>query len=85
VDPFRIVVRVLFAYVLLLLLVRLSGKRSVKHGSPVDFTVALILGDMVDDVLWAEVSAAAFVVATGALMTVHVAVDLLRVRAGAWR
>ena len=84
-DPIRITIRVLFAYVILLLFVRLSGKRTVTHGSPFDFTVALILGDLVDDLLWAEVTAASFVVATGVLMAAHLALDLLRVRAGAWR
>ena len=84
-DPLRILVRVLFAYVVLLLFVRLSGKGSVRQGSPFDFTIALILGDLVDDLLWAEVSAASFVVATSALMTVHTALDLLRFRAGARR
>ena len=84
-DPVRIAIRVLFAYVILLLFIRLSGKRSVKQGSPFDFTMAIILGDMVDDLLWAEVTAASFVVATGVLMSVHVALDLLRVRSGTWR
>jgi len=50
-DPLRIVVRVAFAYVVLLALVRLSGERTVKQGSPFDFTVALILGDLIDDVV----------------------------------
>jgi uncharacterized membrane protein YcaP (DUF421 family) len=85
VDPVRILVRAVFAYVLLLVLVRLSGKRSVKHGSLFDFTVALILGDLVDDLLWAEITAATFIVATGVLTTVHMAAGLLRFRAGAWR
>jgi uncharacterized membrane protein YcaP (DUF421 family) len=83
VDLWRIVVRAVFAYGVLLLLVRLSGKRTVKHASPFDFTVALILGDMVDDLLWAEVAASHFVVATGVLMITHTALDLLRYRRGA--
>jgi uncharacterized membrane protein YcaP (DUF421 family) len=85
VDPLRLAVRVLFAYVLLLLFVRLTGHRTVKHGSPFDFTVALILGDMIDDAIWAEVSAAQFVVACGVLFTVHTMFDVLRFRAGAAR
>jgi uncharacterized membrane protein YcaP (DUF421 family) len=85
VDPLRIAVRALFVYVVLLVFVRLTGKRSVKHGSPVDFTLAVVLGDMVDDLLWAEVGAASFVVATGMLMVVHVAFDLMRFRVGALR
>jgi uncharacterized membrane protein YcaP (DUF421 family) len=81
-DPLRILVRVVFGYVLLLVLVRLSGKREVRQGNPFDFTLALILGDLVDDLAWAEVPAAAFVVATGVLTIVHLAVNLARVRAG---
>jgi uncharacterized membrane protein YcaP (DUF421 family) len=84
-DPLRIAVRVVFAYVLLLALVRLGGKRTVKQGSPFDFTVALIIGDMVDDLLWAEVNASEFVVAAGVLVTLHTAFDLVRYRIGSWR
>ena len=85
VDPLRIVFRVLFAYVVLLVFVRLSGKRGVKHANVFDFTVAIVLGDLIDDMLWAEVAASQFVVASGVLMIVHVALDLLRFRSGAWR
>jgi uncharacterized membrane protein YcaP (DUF421 family) len=85
VDPLRILVRCVFAYVVLLLFVRLSGKRAVKHANTFDFVLALVLGDMIDDFLWAEVGASAFVIATGVLMTVHTAVDVLRFRAGAMR
>jgi len=81
-DPLRIVVRVAFAYAVLLVLMRLAGKRAVKQASPFDFTVALVLGDLVDDLVWAEVNASAFVAATGMLLFVHTAFDLLRYRAG---
>ena len=84
-DLSHIVARVVFAYVVLLVMVRVSGKRTVRHASPFDFTLSLVLGDMVDDLLWAEVDASVFVVAVGALVTVHVAVELLRMRAVAWR
>jgi uncharacterized membrane protein YcaP (DUF421 family) len=84
-DPLRILIRCVFAYIVLLVFVRLSGKRSVKHVNTFDFVMALILGDMIDDFLWAEVGAATFVAASGVLMTVHTAVDLIRFRAGALR
>lgn len=84
-DPLRIVIRVVFAYVVLLAFIRLSGKRGVKQANVFDFTVAIVLGDLVDDMLWAEVPASQFVVATGMLMIVHVALDLVRFRTGAWR
>ena len=84
-DLSHIVARVVFAYVVLLVMVRVSGKRTVRHASPFDFTLSLVLGDMVDDLLWAEVDASVFVVAAGVLVTVHVALELLRMRAVAWR
>jgi len=84
-DPLRIVARVLFAYVVLLVLVRVGGKRLVRHASPFDFALSLILGDMADDLLWAEVDAAVFVVGAGVLVMIHVAMDLLRFRLVSWR
>ena len=70
---FAIGIRAAAAYFFLLLLVRLAGKRTVLQGTPFDFVVALILGDMIDDMLWAEVSASEFVVATTALVFAHLA------------
>ena len=84
-DPLRIAIRAAFAFLVLLALVRCSGKRTVKQGSPFDFTVALILGDMVDDLVFAEVAASQFAVACGTLVMVHVTVDLLRFRLGSVR
>ena len=82
-DPLRIVIRVLVAYVVLLVLVRLSGKRTVKQAGPFDFTIALVLGDIVDDFAWAEVTAAQFIVAAVTLVLTHTMLDLARYRAGA--
>jgi uncharacterized membrane protein YcaP (DUF421 family) len=81
-DPLRIAVRSIFAFVFLLLVVRVSGKRTVKQGSPFEFTLALILGDMFDDAVWAEVAMSQFVVACGVLMGSHIMVDYLRCRSG---
>jgi uncharacterized membrane protein YcaP (DUF421 family) len=80
-DPLRIAVRAAFAFLVLLVLVRVSGKRTVKQGSPFDFTVALILGDMFDDAVWAEVAMSQFVVACGVLVGVHVLMDYGRWKA----
>jgi uncharacterized membrane protein YcaP (DUF421 family) len=82
VDPLRIAVRAVFVFITVLALVRASGKRTVKQGSPFDFTVALILGDMVDDAIWAEVALSQFVVAAGTLLAAHVLMDTQRLRAG---
>ena len=80
-DPLRIAARVVFVYVVLMVMVRVSGKRTVRHASPFDFTLSLILGDMVDDLLWAEVDASVFVVAAGMLVMIHICVELLQMRA----
>lgn len=81
-DPLRIAIRALFVFVILLALMRASGKRTVKQGSPFDFTVALILADVVDDALWAEVAVSQFVIACGTLLVVHVLMDIARFRFG---
>ena len=70
-EPWQIAVRAVVAYVVYLALLRASGKRTVAEGTPFDLIVALILGDLVDDLLWAEVSLARFVAAAGALTLVH--------------
>jgi uncharacterized membrane protein YcaP (DUF421 family) len=86
-DLARIVVRVVFAWVFVQALVRLSGKRTVKQADILSFVVAVILGDMFDDLFWAEVSAAEFAVATATLMLIHVVlgVDAMHRGRREWR
>ena len=67
------VLRVAFAYAFLLVILRVSGKRCVSHGSLFDFVLALVLGDLVDDLVWAEVGIAQFVVATSTLVLTQIA------------
>lgn len=71
-NPGSILVRVVLAYVFVQLLLRLSGKRTIAEATPFDFVLAVILGDLFDDLFWAEVPASQFVVATGALVFTHV-------------
>jgi uncharacterized membrane protein YcaP (DUF421 family) len=71
-ELYKIALRVVFAYLVLLVLLRLGGKRLVGEASPRDFVLAIIMGDLIDDVLWAEVSAATFVSAAGALLLLEV-------------
>jgi uncharacterized membrane protein YcaP (DUF421 family) len=82
-DPLRLVARVVFAYVFALALFRVSGKRSVLHGDTTGFVLAIVVGDLFDDIFWAEVPAAQFIVATGTLMLSHVIVSLGVFHAGA--
>lgn len=64
----RIAVRALVAYVYLLVITRASGKSAISQATPFEFLVALILGDVIDDALWAEVSMAKFAGAAGSIM-----------------
>ena len=75
-----IAVRALVGYGFLLALLRVSGKRSVAHASPFDFVMALVLGDMVDDLLWAEVGLAQFGVAAGTLVVLETALAVAQAR-----
>lgn len=84
-DPLRLVVRVVFAYFFVLALVRASGKRAVKQGDSPSFVLAVILGDMFDDLLWGEVPAAQFVAATGVLVLMHVLASVSLFTAGSRR
>lgn len=70
-DPLRIAVRAAFGFLFTVAAVRLSGKRTVKQGDATSFVVALIIGDMFDDLFWAEVPAAQFVVGVGTLILLH--------------
>jgi uncharacterized membrane protein YcaP (DUF421 family) len=72
----KIAVRVLFAYVVLLALIRLSGKRVVSGASARDFVVALIIGDLIDDLMWAEVGGAKFAAGAGGVVIVSIVVAL---------
>jgi uncharacterized membrane protein YcaP (DUF421 family) len=79
-DPSRIAFRAAFAYVFLLLMVRLSGKTSVAHGSSTDFVLALVFGDMVDNMVWAEVPVSQFVAGVGTLFIVRLLAAIPKVR-----
>jgi uncharacterized membrane protein YcaP (DUF421 family) len=86
-DPLRLIVRVLFAYFFALALMRAAGRRTVRQGDVQSFVLAVILGDLFDDLFWAEVPAAQFVVASGTLVLLHVMASVSLYRAGTrtWR
>ena len=75
-ELYKIALRALFAYAFILILMRLSGKRTVAQATPFDFVLALILGDMFDDCFWAEVPVSQFVVGAGFLVTTHLLVSM---------
>jgi uncharacterized membrane protein YcaP (DUF421 family) len=66
-----LVIRVSVAYVYLLVVLRLSGKRTIGEGTTFDFVVALILGDFPDDMIWGEVPVAQALVAIGTIVLLH--------------
>ena len=67
-DPLRTAIRCIVAYLFLVVLLRLAGKRSIRSGSPFDFVLALTLGDLIDDAVWSEVPVAQFIVAATTLV-----------------
>jgi uncharacterized membrane protein YcaP (DUF421 family) len=75
VDPvLATLVRVGATYVFLLILVRVSGKRTIGEGTPFDVVVALVLGDFPDDLIWGEVPVAQGLVAMSTVMLAHLVV-----------
>lgn len=66
-DLGRIAVRALAAYIYLLATTRASGKRVISQATPFDLLVSLIVGDMIDDAIWAEVPLAKFGAAAAAI------------------
>ena len=79
-DLWRIAVRALVAYVFLLIMTRASGKRVIGQATPFDLVISLIIGDLIDDALWAEVSVAKFSAAAGSIFLTDILVILAAFR-----
>ena len=75
-DLVGIALRVSVMYVYALLLLRLSGKTSITALTPLDFIVSLIVGDLFDDVIWAEVPLAQGLVAVTTVALLHTLLSL---------
>src|SRR5688500_8141856 len=71
-DPTRVAIRALVSFLFLLGAIRLSGKRTVSEGTAFDLVLSLIVGDLIDDVLFAEVPVANFVVAVSVLVMMEI-------------
>lgn len=76
-DLWRIAVRALAAYLYLAVTTRASGKRVISQATPFDFVVSLIVGDLIDDCIWAEVSVAKFGAAASSIFFCDALVKLL--------
>jgi uncharacterized membrane protein YcaP (DUF421 family) len=75
-ELYNILLRVVFAYIFILILLRLSGKREVAQATGFDFVLVLILGELFDDLFWAEVPASQFAVAAGTLVLLHIVIAM---------
>jgi len=58
-------------YVVLLVVLRLLGKRTVGHSTAFDFMVALILGEVVDEPIYGDVPVTQALVAIGVIAAWH--------------
>jgi len=75
-ELYKVAVRTIFAFLFLYLITRLSGNRTPGQGTIFDFVLALILGDMIDNLLWADAPASQFVVGVGTLVVTHLLVEM---------
>lgn len=79
-DLVGIALRISIMYVYAVALLRISGKQSVYHLTAMDFIVTLIIGDLFDDVFWADVPLMQGMVAFAAIILVHILVTYLSSR-----
>jgi uncharacterized membrane protein YcaP (DUF421 family) len=63
--------RASFVYIFLLIIVRLLGKREIGSTSAFDLVVALILGEVVDEIIYGDVTIMQGVVAIGVVAVWH--------------
>jgi uncharacterized membrane protein YcaP (DUF421 family) len=82
-DPLRIAIRAIAAFLFLMALLRLSGKRTIYQGTAFDFVLALVLGDMIDNAIFNEVPFIQFVVGSITLIGTKLLVTLHKGRANA--
>ena len=75
-----IIIRISVMYLYALALVRISGKQSVGHLTALDFVVVTIIGDLFDDVFWAEVPILQGMVGFASIMLAHIMVTYLASR-----
>ena len=79
-DLTGIIFRVSAMYLYALALVRISGKQSLGQLTPMDFVVTLIIGDLFDDVFWAEVPILQGMVAFATIILAHILVTFVTAR-----
>jgi uncharacterized membrane protein YcaP (DUF421 family) len=82
-DLAGILLRASVIYLFMLLMLRLTGKRSIDTLSPMDFILGLVLGDTVDDLLWNEITMADGLTAIVTVLGLHVLLALATSRSRA--
>jgi uncharacterized membrane protein YcaP (DUF421 family) len=80
IDLPGIILRVSVMYLYALALVRISGKQSLGQLTPMDFIVTLIIGDLFDDVFWAEVPLVQGMVGFATIILAHILVTFVTSR-----
>src|SRR5918995_2999002 len=76
-SPGAIALRAVVAYVFLLALVRVSGKRLVSEATGMEFVLAIMIGDLIDDAVLATVPFAQLIVAAGTLTILQLIIAIL--------
>ncbi len=75
-----IALRGVVAFLFLLALVRLAGKRAIRQGTAMDFVTALILGELVDKLLTGKVPFLQYATASITVLAIHLLVNVLCAR-----
>ena len=75
-----IILRVSVMYVYALALVRIAGKQALGQLTGMDFVVTLIIGDLFDDIFWAEVPIVQGMVAFAIIVIAHMLVTFISSR-----
>ena len=72
-----VALRAVVAYVFLLALMRVSGKRLVSEATGMQFVLAIMIGDLVDDAILAGVPFAQLIAAAGTLTVLQLLIAVL--------
>ena len=76
-STLSLAIRAVVAYVFLLALVRVSGKRLVSQATGMQFVLAIMIGDLVDDAMFAGVPFAQLIIAAGTLVVLQLLIAIL--------
>jgi len=79
-DLTVIIFRVSVMYLFALALVRIAGKQSLGQLTPMDFIVTLMIGDLFDDVFWADVPLEEGMVGFVTIILAHILVTFVTSR-----